>query len=226
MHELATGLVSEMGETAEQRVNWLLQQDAGSFGNILVGVNAAARGISIEAHGFDGDGVQAGTAGGSIPPDQEDKVMLLDELLQGSQEHVRLQLEKDEDPQTIMHEVAMVVPVVINKLHLFGDGNGRTSRFMRMVFRDGDQLSPEKTELLISKDGTEKYDTTPAGPAERALLPAIRAENGTNTVGLIKDAFDEDKVVFVEDELQALKDEYPSLDKKIVKSYIRYLQLC
>jgi hypothetical protein len=220
MHELATGLAAEMGETPEKRVNWLLNQDADSFGEVLVSVNAVARGLATEQHRFDGEGVQAGTIGGSIPPDQEDKIVLLDELLQDSQEKARQQIENGEDPQTIMHEVAMAVPTVINKLHLFGDGNGRTSRFMRMVLRDGDQLTPEKTEVLISKSGTGKYDTTPDLPVERALLPVMRTENDTNDIGLVKDIFDEDEVVFVEDEIQALKDQYPTLDRKIVGAYV------
>jgi hypothetical protein len=220
MHELASDLASEMGETADKRAVWLLGQDQASFSNILIQVDATARGLSAEQHDFDGYGVQAGTIGGSIPPDQEDKEVILGELLEGSQQLARGRLEQGEDAQTIMHEVALAVPVVINKLHLFGDGNGRTSRLMRMVLRDGDQLTPEKTELLISKDGVEKYDTTPAFPVERAIPPAIRRENGTDTIGLMEDVFSEDdNTTFVEDELKALQDHYPKLDKEIVKAY-------
>jgi hypothetical protein len=220
MYELATSVAAEMGESADQRVDWLLKQDPTSFGGLLTRVNATARGLEPEQHGFDGEGVQAGTIGGSIPPDQEDKVIILGELLQGSQELAKQRLEQGEDPQTIMHEVAMAMPVVINKLHLFGDGNGRISRFMRMVLRDGDQLTPEKTELLISKDGFDKYDTTPAFPVERALPSAIRQENGTSTLALAEDLFSEaDDLAYVEDEIDTIVQRYPNLDMGIVKAY-------
>lgn len=219
MHELALGLASEMGESARQRVDWLLQQDINSFGGLLVEVNAIARGISAEEHDFDGEGIQAGTIGGSIPPDQEDKVVLLDELLHNSQQQAKAQLDRGEDPQTIMHEVAMVLPTVLNKLHIFEDGNGRTSRFMRMMLRDSDQLTPEKTELLISKNSTEKYDTTPAAPVERALMPALRRENGTDKLRLVNDVIDDDEISVVESELEDLQRQFPSLDKSIFKAY-------
>jgi len=42
----------------------------------LIGLNGTARGIT-ENHTMDGEGVQAGTVGGSIPPDQQDKEPIL-----------------------------------------------------------------------------------------------------------------------------------------------------
>jgi len=60
-----------------------------------------------------------------------------------------------------MTELAVAIPTVVNKLHLFADGNGRTSRTLRMVLRDGDQITPEKVDALVNKTGYEKYDTTP-----------------------------------------------------------------
>jgi hypothetical protein len=85
LHEVATGLAQEIGEQPQQRLDWLMQQTGESFGDTLLRVNSTARGISSEEHSFDGEGVQAGTIGGSIPPDQKDKITLLGELVSATQ---------------------------------------------------------------------------------------------------------------------------------------------
>jgi hypothetical protein len=218
VHDQVLSLAATMGETVEQRVDWLLQQTPASFGDVLINLNAVARDVNPVEHTFDGEGVQAGTVGGSVPPDQADKLILLEELLAATQEKARGQLESGESADTVMHETAMVVPVVLNKLHLFADGNGRTTRIIRMVMRDGDVLTPEKTEQLVNKDGYAKYDTIPVGPLERALMPAIRVKNETTTIGLIQDAVDEDEAPFVEDQLDALRTKYPNIDASILNA--------
>jgi len=217
LHEVATGLAQEIGERPQQRLDWLMQQTGESFGNVLLHVNSTARGLSPEEHGFDGEGVQAGTIDGSIPPDQEDKITLLGELVSATQQHIAIQSEKGEDPQSIMSELAVAIPTVVNKLHLFADGNGRTSRMLRMVLRDGDQLTPEKTEALVHKNGYEKYDTTPGNPIEISVLRYIRSINGASEIAVSDDVVDED--TFADEVHEDIKRKFPHISPSVTKAY-------
>lgn len=223
LHEIATNLVHEMGgEQPEQRINWLMNQNGETFGSLLLDVNGTARGLAPDEHRFDGKGVQAGTVGGSIPPDQEDKFTLLDELVQHSQAHAQKRLEEGADAQTVMTEIAVAIPTVVNKLHLFADGNGRTSRILRMVLRDGDQITSDKVDALINKIGYERYDTTPASPVERAIMRAMLRENGTESISVADDVIDDNFMedIFADDGLDKLFEErIPGIDVRIVKAY-------
>jgi hypothetical protein len=217
LHEIATGLAQEMGEQPQQRLDWLMRQTGESFGDVLLRVNSIARGLRPEKHGFDGKGVQAGTFGASIPPDQEDKITLLGELVSATQQHIAAQSEKGEDPQTILSELAVAIPTVVNKLHLFADGNGRTSRMLRMVLRDGDQLTPEKTEELVQKNGYEKYDATPGDPIEISVLRYMRNANGASEIAVTDDVVDEDAIV--DEVYEDIKLKFPTISPSVIKAY-------
>lgn len=217
LHEVANGLVQEMGEQPQQRLDWLMQQTGESFGNVLLRVNSTARGLSPKEHDFDGEGVQAGTIGGSIPPDQEDKVLLLGELMSTCQQHIKAQTEKGEDPQTIMSELAVAIPTVVNKLHLFADGNGRTSRMLRMVMLDGDQITAEKVEALVHKNGYSKYDTTPGSPIETSVLRHMRKVNGASEIAVTDDVVDED--TFADEAHEDILRKFPQISPIVIKAY-------
>jgi len=210
-------LVQEMGEQPRQRLDWLMQQSGESFGNVLLKVNSTARGLSPEEHDFDGEGVQAGTIGGSIPPDQEDKITLLGELVSSTQQHIVAQTEKGEDPQTIMSELAVAIPTVVNKLHLFADANGRTSRMLRMVLRDGDQITPEKVEALVHKNGIEKYDTTPGSPIETSVLRHMRSINGASEIAVTDDIVDKD--TFADEVHEDILRKFPDTSPSVIRAY-------
>lgn len=214
--ELSSTLVEKMGEHPEQRLDWLMQQTGESFGNILLQINSTARGLGTKTHNFDGHSVQAGTIGGSIPPDQEDKIALLDVLISTAQQHIGTQTEKGEDPQTIVSELAVALPTVINKLHLFADGNGRTSRIMRMVLRDGDQITPNKVEALVCKKGIEKYDTTPSSPVENSVMTYMRSINGAGELKVSDDVVDED--TFADEVDGDILRAFPTIDPRVIKA--------
>jgi len=216
LHEQANALVQEMGERPEQRLDWLMQQNGESFGQVLIAANAAARGLEITSHDFDGEGIQAGTLGGSIPPDQEDKVALLGTLVTSAQEHALRRRSEGADPQTIVTELAAGMPTVLNKLHLFGDANGRTTRLLRMVLRDGDQVTSEKIDALVNKHSHEKYDTTPARPVERAVRDAMLDRNGTAFIRLHDDLVLDSE--YIEDQLGSMVAIFPELDRKVIKA--------
>lgn len=217
LHELATNMAHEMGEQPEQRLEWLMNQDGESLGRLLVGVNSIARGIAPEAHDFDGHNVQAGTIGGSIPPDQDDKITLLGELMNGTKEHIAKQIVKGEDAQTIMTELAVAIPTVVNKLHLFADGNGRTSRMLRMVLRDGDQINDDKIDALVNKKGIEKYDTTPVTPIEDSITAHMRAINGASGIGVLDDVGGE--ITFIEEINENILAQFPVISPGVLKAY-------
>jgi hypothetical protein len=91
-----------------------------------------------------------------------------------------------------------------------------------MVLRDGDQITPEKVDALVNKTGYEKYDTTPAGPVERAIMPAMRKENGTEGYSVADDVIDDDFMedIFADDGLGKLfEEQIPGIDISIVKAY-------
>lgn len=217
INELVVSLAQEMGEQPEQRLDWLMLQTSESFGGVLQNINATSRGIASEEHDFDGEGVQAGTVSGSIPPDQEDKISLLGELVSAAQEHITSQTEKGEDSQTILNELAVAMPTVINKLHLFSDGNGRTSRILRMVMRDGDQVTPEKIESAVHKDGYDRYDATPGFPIERSVMTHIRAINGAGEIKVIDDVVDEDTMA--DEQYTDIITRFPDISPTVIDAY-------
>lgn len=217
LHELAVNLVEEMGEQPKQRLEWLMRQTGESFGESLLRINSAARGLGQENHTFDGKNVQAGSVGASIPPDQEDKISLLDELIGTTQRHITKQTEAGADPQVIITEIAAAVPTVVNKLHLFADGNGRTGRLLRMVLRDGDQITPDKLNALINKEGIEKYDATPGFPIESSIMSYIRAKNGADSISVIDDVVDAD--TFAGEEYEDIKMAFPDIDDAVPMAY-------
>lgn len=215
--ELTKGLVQEMGEQPQQRLDWLMQQTGESFGDVLLQVNSTARGLDEEEHIFDGDGVQAGTSGGSIPPDQEDKITLLNNLVSATQRHIITRSEKGDDPQMIVSELAVAIPTVVNKLHLFAGGNGRTSRILRMVLRDGDQITPEKVEVLVHKKGFERYDAIPTNAVETSIMRYMKNVNGTSEIAVTDDVIDED--TFADEVHEDITRMFPSISPNVVKAY-------
>jgi hypothetical protein len=216
-HELVNSLVQEMGEQPQQRLDWLMQQTGESFGNILIQLNSAARELDKQEHTFDGEGVVAGSVGGSVPPNQEDKIILIDELISTTQQRISAGLKKGEDPQAIVNELAVAIPTIVNKLHLFADGNGRTSRILRMLLRDGDQITPEKVEAAVQKKGKEKYDTTPVPAVETSVLRYMRSINGTSEINISRDLVDGEYIW--QEEIDKIRKKFPNISPSVLRAY-------
>ena len=216
-HELVNSLVQEMGEQPQQRLDWLMQQTGESFGNILIQLNSAARELDKQKHTFDGEDVVAGSVGGSVPPDQEDKIILIDELIYATQQRISAGLKKGEDPQAIVNELAVAIPTIVNKLHLFADGNGRTSRILRMLLRDGDQITPEKVEAAVQKKGKEKYDTTPVPAVETSVLRYMRSINGPSEINISRDLVDGEYIW--QEEIDEIRKKFPNISPSVLRAY-------
>jgi len=90
----------------------------GDFENFLVRLNGIARDIPIKKRSADGDGVRlSGLFDAALVPDHKDKIEIL--------KHAYDNLEKVEKD-----DLKYLLPAVINAVHLFKDGNGRTSRII------------------------------------------------------------------------------------------------
>ncbi|SRR6266568_6725056 len=208
---------SIIGRTPEQRAGWLTGLRPEELSTFLIDLNGTVRGITGN-HIFDGEGVQAGTVGGSIPPDQEDKEPILHYALAEMQVKGQQMLAQGASYQDVLDNAAVVLPTIVNKLHLFGDGNGRTSRTLRMILRDGIENADAGIQAIVSKEGFNKYDTTPSIPIEQAIVRRLRTQHGTQDIQVDDDILQDDEFALVEDYLEALYT-IPNLDPRIAKSW-------
>src|SRR5512144_2347937 len=83
--------------------------------------------------------------------------------------------------QGILDQAAVSLPILVNKLHLFADGNGRTSRLLRMMIRDGiDKLDERLNSAVVIKD-INRYATTPIRPIDQAISRKLTQQHQTQS---------------------------------------------
>jgi len=84
-------------------------------------INGIARDIPINERRFDGVNVElSGRLENITPPKHEDKVGLLEYAYNSI-------------PEINQEDIQYMLPAVINEVHLFNDGNGRTSRLLHLL---------------------------------------------------------------------------------------------
>lgn len=106
--------------------------DFKEFEDFLARVNGIARDIPIHERGFDGSGVEIKSFVETVnTPRQEDKEMLLKHAFEAAS-----RIPKE--------DLKYMLPAIVNAVHLFMDGNGRTSRVLHLLLRD----YPSETECL------------------------------------------------------------------------------
>ena len=93
------------------------------FEDFVIRINGIARDIPIVDRHADGRDVHLSGFGSVSVPEHEDKVPLLKEAFE---EVPHLRHKED---------VAYMLPLIINAVHLFMDGNGRSSRIMHLLLR-------------------------------------------------------------------------------------------
>lgn len=201
-----------VGKTAEDRVRWLEQLKIEELGTFLKEINAVVRG-ETQSKGFDGKGVQAGTIGSSVPPDHEDKEPLLEYALREIQNTISTNTLSTKEA---LRSAAVVLPTVVNKLHLFADGNGRTSRILRLFIRDG--YYDQGVDYAITKEGFNRYDATLASPIDVATAIKLREVYKTSRVNISDDLFAKEEPTYVEDMVEELKSN-KNLDSKTIKCW-------
>ncbi|OGG93361.1 hypothetical protein A2609_01570 [Candidatus Kaiserbacteria bacterium RIFOXYD1_FULL_47_14] len=118
------------------------------FKEFLKRINGIARDIPIYERRFDGEKVYIDyPLGDEEMPRHEDKEDILAYAYE-ARTHI--------DPEDIKY----MLPAVINAVHLFSDGNGRTSRIMHLLLKDGS--SKEDIKLALGKYGRwNSFDINP-----------------------------------------------------------------
>lgn len=127
--------------------------DFEKFKSFLVRLNGIARDIPIKQRKFDGKHVEI--SGGLLsetilPPREEDKEKILEFAFDSAKD-----LSQEDD--------AYMIPAVINELHMFNDGNGRTSRIINLLLSSKDKESFNKNlKKALSEDG--RFDSPDINP--------------------------------------------------------------
>lgn len=122
------------------------------FKDFLVRMNGMARGIPIRKRSADGMHVGLkGFVDSVNVPKHEDK----EDLLKYAYDHLE-EVEKD--------DIKYLMPAVINAVHFFNDGNGRTSRVMYHLFEkhSSEEEFEKELKLALGEDG--RWDTPDINP--------------------------------------------------------------
>jgi len=134
--------VEEVFKDQESTKNFLLSLSAEKYNQLLIGINALVRNMGTdEAWQMDGDGVRMGKM--DMFPEQAEKVGLLGESI--------------ETAQSMLHEgrsiedVAILLTTSLTAIHPFGDGNGRTAKFIFALLMKG--YDSKLIEEVLAKDG-------------------------------------------------------------------------
>lgn len=130
------------------------EADFDDFKSFLIRLNGILRGIPTKDRKF--DGVEAELSGGLLGervvfPRWEDKEPLLRYAFDCAHELSR-------------EDASYMIPLVVNALHLFNDGNGRVSRVLHLLLSPDNNTSSFETKLMktLSKDG--RFDSMNISP--------------------------------------------------------------
>jgi hypothetical protein len=122
------------------------------FNNFLQRLNGIARGIPIKKRSLDGQNVQlSGFIENALIPRHDDKAELL-KYAYGNIEKIN----KD--------EIKYLIPAVINAVHLFSDGNGRTSRIIYQLLERYASKADFERSLKLSLGQHGRYDSPDINP--------------------------------------------------------------
>lgn len=122
------------------------------FKDFLTRLNGIARDIPISERKTDGETVYLSGFDEALVPRQEDK----EAILKDAYEAMSKISSGDE---------AYLLPATVNAVHLFADGNGRTSRVLHTLLTkfESNEKFIEKLRLALSEDG--RYETADINPA-------------------------------------------------------------
>lgn len=121
---------------------------------LISGVNGILRGKEKENWKMDGEGVTAAgheVVGAHIFPRHADKKDILVKTLQAAKEMNASGRE--------LEDIGMLLGSLLVETHPFADGNGRTSRFVYSMVKDGISTdNTEKLKVLLGEDGRDELD--------------------------------------------------------------------
>ncbi len=129
------------------------------FMDFVERLNGIARDIPIKDRGADGENVLLSSpiAGDSTVPRHEDKKVLLEEAY-----NARLELANKEDVQ-------YMIPLVVNAVHLFEDGNGRTSRVLNVLLSPHNSTKDMEMALTAALGLHGRFDSLDLSPSYISL---------------------------------------------------------
>ena len=138
--------------------NFIKELNSDVFIEILSGINGILRGKEKENWKMDGGIVEISAPllpRESIPPLQEQKRLLFSELV--------ILAKKMNESNRTREDIALLLGTTINSIHAFLDGNGRTSRFVYLLVKNGySQETKEELEAALLNDGREFVDPNPS----------------------------------------------------------------
>lgn len=121
------------------------------FRDFLLRINGILRDIPISERTADGETVFLEGFDSALVPRQEDKEGLLEEAYKAIGK-----IDRSDE--------AYLLPAVVNAVHLFADGNGRTSRVLHTLLKSkSEEEFTDKLKLAISDSG--RYDTADISPS-------------------------------------------------------------
>lgn len=141
--------------------------DFNQFKSFLIRLNGIVRGLPMKERKFDGEDVQlSGFIETILPPKYEDKEEILEYAFETA---------KDLD----MNSRAYMLPLLINALHLFADGNGRTSRILFQLLNSATKsdFDRELVKAINAEGRTETLDINP-GLIEVKIQKYILTKHG------------------------------------------------
>jgi hypothetical protein len=156
----ATKIDGFEGKTAEEIFNTENEQgrrelieklSSDGYCDLITGVNGILRGKVKEEWCMDGVGVTAAgheARGAHIFPNHKDKKEIIVKSWEGAQEMNAEQRD--------LEDIGMLLGSLLVEAHPFGDGNGRTSRFVYIMLKMG--LSEEEIEKVLGEYGREELD--------------------------------------------------------------------
>lgn len=154
--EKITDFLTRIGayEYVHNLVSNLEQVDKPSFEefrDFLVRINGIARDIPINQRATDGRTVYLSGFDSALVPKHDDKEIILKEAY-------------DSLDKINSGDEAYLLPAVVNAVHLFADGNGRTSRILHTLLESkSEEEFTKKLKLAIGYNG--RYDAANINPA-------------------------------------------------------------
>jgi hypothetical protein len=142
------------------------------FETILNGVNGILRGKPKAGWVADGENVRVdgGVDSPYVPPVMEDRQELLGEVLQAAQ---RLNAA-----DASLEDIALLVSINLNALHLYADGNGRTARMVYVLLSQNyNENGKQSLAKALQADGRLDIDLSP-GLIQREIEEAMMDDIG------------------------------------------------
>lgn len=133
------------------RREFIVNNDAEKYCKLISGVNGILRRKDKKDWSMDGVGVTAigqEVIGGHIFPRYEDKKEIIIKSWEAAQ--------RMNDSGRELEEIGMLLGSLLVETHPFMDGNGRTSRFVYQMIKDG--YDKEKITTILGEDGRDELD--------------------------------------------------------------------